>query len=127
MPRPYSCFITAKLEAHGQYKSENTKNETALAGLKQTALVVQVKLAIKAVLPNTPLHIDIVETISSFAIIPTKSAQTIPVEFKPIGAKIHVILSSTKNSTLWLMLSVNCSVNVVCVSTQTIIPTQTIT
>ena len=101
-----SCFKTAILDAHGQYKSEKIKNDTALAFVKHIALVDIIKLCINSVVLLALLQIVMVETISSFAIIPTSKAQTNPALFKPIGANKNETLLLTKNNMLSFMFCV---------------------
>ena len=84
-----SVRITAKFDAHGQYKSTNTKNESALALLKKIKLELAPKLAISEVVVVALFRIDMVERISSFAIIPTNSAHRMPALFSPIGASVN--------------------------------------
>ena len=101
-----SFFITAKLDAQGQYNNEKIKKDTALARLKLTTLVAVTKLNDKAFKLDALLQIEIVDTINSFAIIPTINAHTTPAFFKPIGTNINVILSAMQNKTLLVIISV---------------------
>ena len=103
---PTSFFITARLDTHGQYNSENTKNDTALAMLKCTTLVYVVKLAINAPIDVTLLLIEKVESNNSFAMTPTINEQTIPALSNPIGANKNEILSAKKNKILSVIVEV---------------------
>jgi len=91
-------------DAHGKYKSENISKETALAFVKHTTLDVISKLCIKSWLLVALLQIVKVETISSFAIMPTNKAQTIPALLRPIGANKNEILLLNKNKMLSLII-----------------------
>jgi len=122
-----SCFKTAMFEVHGKYKSENMSKEIALAFVKHTTLVLKTKLSISVALFDALLQIERVETISSFAIIPTISAQTMPELFNPIGANKNEILLLTKNKILSPIFCVYLKVKSVWVSNHTIIFTLTIT
>ena len=101
-----SCFKTARFDTHGQYNSENIKKLIALALVRKTALDVRVKLSINSFVDVVLLQTESVETISSFAITPTISAQTTPALFSPIGANKKEILPLKTNKMLSLILSV---------------------
>ena len=84
------------MDIHGAYNKVNTKKLIALAVVKLITDNDTVKLKISSGTVDVALEIEKIETISSFAITPTTSAQIMAGELSPIGANIKLILLEIK-------------------------------
>ena len=111
------------MDIHGAYNKVNTKKLIALAVVKLITDDDTVKLKISSGTVDVALEIEKIETISSFAITPTTSAQIMAGELSPIGANIKLILLEIKYRILFVISCVKTKLVAVCVNIQIIIPT----